>query len=334
MLRLTNKRREEASVKRALTLENEIELIEGCRAGKDSARKELYTLYSKQMLAVCSRYTGDVDAAHDVLHDGFIKIFTHFTFRGECALSTWVTRVMVTQAIDYLRKQQRFSQLVVNEEQLPDIPDEAGIAETGGRISEEMLMAFVAELPDGCRTVFNLYVFEEKSHKEIAEILHIKEHSSTSQLHRAKCLLIKRIKELYIKYKEIINYLIFGVLTTLVNLITKYILLFTILDPTNGFQLQIAIIISWIVAVIFAYFTNRKFVFESKNQNKLKEFISFVVARIATLLLEMFIMWFFVTLLKLDSDLYVVIFTLVAQVAVIIGNYIFSKLFVFKKTDK
>lgn len=146
--------------------------------------------------------------------------------------------------------------------------------------------------------------------------------------------MIKKIKELYIKYKEIINYLIFGVLTTLVNLITKYILLFTILNPTNGFQLQIAIIISWIVAVIFAYFTNRKFVFESKNQNKLKEFISFVVARIATLLLEMFIMWFFVTLLKLNSDLYVVIFTLVAQVAVVIGNYIFSKLFVFKKTDK
>ena len=146
--------------------------------------------------------------------------------------------------------------------------------------------------------------------------------------------MIKKIKELYIKYKEIINYLIFGVLTTLVNLITKYILLFTILDPTNGFQLQIAIIISWIVAVIFAYFTNRKFVFESKNQNKLKEFISFVVARIATLLLEMFIMWFFITLLKLNSDLYVVIFTLVAQVAVVIGNYIFSKLFVFKKTDK
>ena len=142
------------------------------------------------------------------------------------------------------------------------------------------------------------------------------------------------IKKMYTKYKEIINYLIFGVLTTLVNLITKYILLFTILDPTNGFQLQIAIIISWVVAVIFAYFTNRKFVFESKNQNKLKEFISFVVARIATLLLEMFIMWSFVTLLKLDSDLYVVIFTLVAQVAVIIGNYIFSKLFVFRKDRK
>ena len=146
--------------------------------------------------------------------------------------------------------------------------------------------------------------------------------------------MIKKIKKLYIKYKEIINYLIFGVLTTLVNLITKYILLFTILDPTNAFQLQVAIIISWIAGVLFAYFTNRKFVFESKNENKLKEFISFVVARIATLLLEMFIMWFFVTLLKLNSDLYVIIFTLVSQLAVVIGNYVFSILFVFKKTDK
>lgn len=147
------------------------------------------------MLAVCYRYTGDMDAAYDVLHDGFIKIFTHFTFRGECALSTWVTRVMVTQAIDYLRRKRRFGRLVETEGQLPDIADETEAAEAGLRLSEELLMEFVAELPDGCRTVFNLYVFEEKSHKEIAELLHIKEHSSTSQLHRAKSLLIKRIKE-------------------------------------------------------------------------------------------------------------------------------------------
>ena len=86
----------------------------------------------------------------------------------------------------------RQTQVIVHEEQIPDIPD---ITENGSDISEEQLMAFVADLPDGCRTVFNLYVFEEKSHKEIAEILHIKEHSSTSQLHRAKYLLAKRIKE-------------------------------------------------------------------------------------------------------------------------------------------
>ena len=147
------------------------------------------------MLAVCYRYTGDMDEAHDVLHDGFIKIFSNFTFRGECSLATWMTRVMMTQAIDYLRRKQRFAQLVVSEEQLPDVIDEASVAESGSGLSEEVLMKFVAELPDGCRTVFNLYVFEEKSHKEIARLLHIKEHSSTSQLFRAKCLLAKRIKE-------------------------------------------------------------------------------------------------------------------------------------------
>ena len=144
----------------------------------------------------------------------------------------------------------------------------------------------------------------------------------------------KLIQDLYKKYKEIINYLIFGVLTTIVNLIVKYLLLFTIFNAVNPIQLQTSIIISWIVGVLFAYFTNRKFVFESKNKNKLKEFINFVIARLSTLFLEMGIMWFFVTLLKLNSDLYVVVFTIIAQIAVVIGNYIFSKLFVFKKTDK
>lgn len=142
---------------------------------------------------------------------------------------------------------------------------------------------------------------------------------------------MNKMKELYNKYKEIILYLFFGVLTTVVSILVKYALLFTILEASNAIQLQIAVIVSWIIAVLFAYFTNRKFVFESINENKLREFINFVVARLATLILEMFIMWFFITLLKLDSDLYVAIFTLISQVIVILGNYILSKLFVFKK---
>lgn len=148
-----------------------------------------------------------------------------------------------------------------------------------------------------------------------------------------KNLLNKAIK-IYNTHKEVLLYLVFGLLTTLVNLLVKYALLFTILEASNAFELQVAVVISWIVAVLFAYFTNRKFVFESKNTNKAKEFISFVIARITTLLLEMFIMWFFITLLKLDSDLYVVIFTIISQILVIVGNYILSKIFVFKKTDK
>lgn len=143
--------------------------------------------------------------------------------------------------------------------------------------------------------------------------------------------MLKNILALYEKYKEIINYLIFGGLTTVVSLATKYLLLFTIFDAANSIQLQTSVIISWIAAVLFAYFTNRKFVFESTNKNKFKEFISFIMARLSTLLLEMLIMWFFVTLLKLNSDLYVIIFTIVTQVAIVIANYIFSKLFVFKK---
>lgn len=175
-------------------MENEIELIKGCRAGVESARKDLYTIYSKRMLAVCYRYTGDMDAAHDVLHDGFIKIFTKFSFRGESSLGTWITKVMVTQSLDYLRQKKRINERIIHEETLPDVPDIGEMSDETA-VSQENLMKFVAELPDGCRMVFNLYVFEAKSHKEIADMLHIKEHSSTSQLHRAKCLLAKRIKE-------------------------------------------------------------------------------------------------------------------------------------------
>lgn len=142
---------------------------------------------------------------------------------------------------------------------------------------------------------------------------------------------MKKIVDLYKKYEEIINYLIVGVLTTIVSLVVKWGLLFTVLDPKNSVQLQVAVVISWIAAVVFAYITNRIFVFKSKSKKILKEITSFFGARLLTLGLEMLIMWFFVTFLKLNSDLWVLIWTMVAQILVIIFNYIFSKLFVFKK---
>lgn len=181
---------------KAHNLENESELASGCRAGKRSAREELYTRYSKQLLAVCFRYTGDMDAAHDVLHDGFVKIFTKFSYRGESSLPTWLTKVMMMQALDYLRKQKRINSVEINEELASEADDIADINEDerDDLPDEKQLLQFVAELPDGCRTVFNLFVFEQKSHKEIAELLHIKEHTSTSQFFRAKSILSKRIK--------------------------------------------------------------------------------------------------------------------------------------------
>ena len=134
------------------------------------------------------------------------------------------------------------------------------------------------------------------------------------------------MKELLKKYKEIIMYLIFGVLTTIIALASYYILTATILNAENAVELQIANIISWIAGVLFAFFTNKKFVFESKNNAKV-EFPKFVGARIVTLLMDMLVMFVGVTLLTLNHK----IMKLLAEVIVIVSNYIFSKLFVFKK---
>ena len=139
-----------------------------------------------------------------------------------------------------------------------------------------------------------------------------------------------KIKELYLKYKEIVNYLIFGVLTTVVSLVTYYICVYTVLDPEQAVQLQIANVISWILGVAFAYVTNRKFVFESNEKNKIKEASKFVTSRIATLLMDMAIMFIGVTLLKFNDK----IIKIVSQVVVIIANYLLSKIIVFNKGEK
>lgn len=138
---------------------------------------------------------------------------------------------------------------------------------------------------------------------------------------------MEKIKELYLKYKEAINYIIFGVLTTVVSLAVYYISVFIFLNPENAIQLQIANILSWIAGVAFAYFTNRKYVFESTEKNKLKEAGKFVLARVATLIMDMIIMWLGVTVLQLNDK----IIKLISQIVIIVSNYIFSKLFVFKK---
>jgi putative flippase GtrA len=140
-----------------------------------------------------------------------------------------------------------------------------------------------------------------------------------------------KLFKLYKEHREIANYLIVGGLTTLVSLAVKYALLFTILDAKDPIKLQIAVIISWVASVAFAYWANRKYVFESKSKQIAKEIGLFVASRISTLLLDMLIMWFFVTLLKLDTNTWVIIWTVVSQVLVIIANYVLSKFFVFKK---
>ena len=138
---------------------------------------------------------------------------------------------------------------------------------------------------------------------------------------------MEKIIELYKKYQEIINYLIVGVLTTVVSLVTYYICVLTVFNPEVALELQLANIISWICAVLFAYITNKIFVFKSKNRNIIKEISSFVGARVLTLILDMLIMFIMVTTLGINDK----VSKLVVQVVVTILNYVFSKIFVFKK---
>lgn len=132
--------------------------------------------------------------------------------------------------------------------------------------------------------------------------------------------------EIFKKYKEIIMYLIFGFLSTIVNLLSYYLMVSTVFNPKNSIELQIANIISWIITIIFVYFTNRKYVFTSSNKNKLKEFFRFFVARVITLLLDMFIMEVGVIILHFND----MIIKILSLFAVIVSNYIFSKLYIFK----
>lgn len=135
------------------------------------------------------------------------------------------------------------------------------------------------------------------------------------------------MKQLWNKYRELIRYLIVGVLTTVVSLGTYYICVETFLNPEAAIELQIANVISWVAAVTFAYVANRIYVFESKNQNILSEIALFFTARVGSLLLDMGIMFVLVTIMGVDDK----IAKLAVQVVVTVANYILSKLFVFRK---
>ena len=136
--------------------------------------------------------------------------------------------------------------------------------------------------------------------------------------------------KIYKKYGELISYLIIGILTTIVSHVTYYLLTLTILDANNKVYLQIANIISWLASVTFAYFTNRKFVFKVKNKSNIKECLNFYISRISTLIIDMIIMYIFVSILKFDNK----IVKLIAQVVIIILNYILSKFIVFKSSKE
>lgn len=135
------------------------------------------------------------------------------------------------------------------------------------------------------------------------------------------------MKRIINKYEEIIRYLIIGVLTTIVSLGVYYLLVFTIFNSKIPLELQITNIISWICAVIFAYVTNRKYVFKIENKSSKKEIIKFFTSRISTLFIDMLLMYILVSLCNFNDK----VIKLLVQVIITILNYVFSKFIVFKK---
>lgn len=174
-------------------------LISGLKHRDRGAMKELYGLYSGYLTAVCSRYVADADAVRDVLHDSFIKIFSSvdgFEYRGPGSLKAWLTRITVNEALKYLKKSAKEGKILTySDDEAVGIPDDSGDEINIDDIPPSEIQKMIRRLPEGYRTIFNLFVFEDKSHKEIAEMLGIKENSSASQLHRAKALLSKWINE-------------------------------------------------------------------------------------------------------------------------------------------
>lgn len=167
----------------------ERELIKGCVAGRRECQHALYEKYASSMMAICYRYTQNRDIASDLLHDGFIILFTqikYYKFKG--SFEGWIKRIFVTTALTYIRKNKKYSDTNSNDMVWIDDGSESKIID---RLSDNELLEKMEKLPDGYRTVLNMYAIEGYSHKEIGAELGIEEASSRSQFLRAKKLLKK-----------------------------------------------------------------------------------------------------------------------------------------------
>ena len=173
---------------------DEQRLAKRLRNGENGAMREFYSLYAERLTAICSRYIPDKDDMKDVFQESLIRIFTHisdFSYRGEGSLQAWASKIIINEALNFLKETKRHELLLLDDAVEEPEDDDPPIEE----IPPDEIQRMVSQLPTGYRTVFNLYVFEDKSHQEIASLLGIKETTSASQLSRAKNLLAKMIRE-------------------------------------------------------------------------------------------------------------------------------------------
>jgi RNA polymerase sigma factor (sigma-70 family) len=175
---------------------DEFTLANKCIEGDQRAQQKLFEMYAPKMMGVCLRYMKDHAQAEDVLQDGFVKVFTKLDkYSGEGSLEGWVRRIMVNTALDHLRKSTKFQTNV----SMDDIEYKMeSDSDALGLLLEEDLLKLIQEMPDGYKTVFNMFAIEGYSHKEIGEQLGVSENTSKSQYSRAKAYLRTKIEELEI----------------------------------------------------------------------------------------------------------------------------------------
>lgn len=168
------------------------QIIEGCMRNDPAFQQRLYNMLSAKMFAVCLRYANEYNSAQDLLQEGFIKVFRNIEkFRGEGSFEGWVRRIFVNTAIEHYRKQVNMYAIHDTEVKAYEYFDNNALE----NLKREDIVRSIQKLSDGYRTVFNLYVVEGYSHKEIGDMLGISEGTSKSQLARARYLLQKMITD-------------------------------------------------------------------------------------------------------------------------------------------
>ena len=175
--------------------QDEQRLAKRLRNGENGAMREFYSLYAERLGAICSRYIPDKDDMKDVFQESLIRIITHisdFTYRGKGSLQAWASKIVINEALNFLKETKRHELMLLDKDVAEEPEDDDPPIE---EIPPDEIQRMVSQLPTGYRTVFNLYVFEDKTHQEIASLLGIKERSSSSQLSRAKNLLTKMIRD-------------------------------------------------------------------------------------------------------------------------------------------
>jgi RNA polymerase sigma-70 factor (ECF subfamily) len=170
---------------------SESDLITGCLQGDRRMQEELYRRFSPRMYAVCLRYAGNAEEAEDILQEGFIKIFKKLeSFRGEGSFEGWIRRIFVNTAIEHFRRKRYLMPVTEKEENTIEGKYTSALDD----LAEKDIIALIQELSPGYRTVFNMYVIEGYTHKEISDMLGISEGTSKSQLSRAKVILQGMVK--------------------------------------------------------------------------------------------------------------------------------------------